>query len=157
MPSQVGPGSGEIDLQRVAVPVAPDDPAFGHAGFDGAVIRVTPGEVERYLLPRGCRESRHQHPGKIAPLSAWNNGRRLRERHMRFIDIDAGQAAAGADERAEGTGPGQAEFGEVQVSGKHAGQGGQVRGDGLLIRGLSKIGAAFEGEVRAVLNDGFEP
>ena len=53
---QIRSGFGKVKLQRVATSVAPDNPAFGLAGFDDTGIRVTPGKIQRYPLPqRFCR------------------------------------------------------------------------------------------------------
>ena len=51
MTPQIGPRSGEIDIQRVAALAAPDDPDLGPDGFDGNVICATPSEIKRYLPP----------------------------------------------------------------------------------------------------------
>ena len=78
MARKIRPGFGEIELQRIAASVAPDDPALAPAGFDNPGVRITPSEIERHFFPHRCRNARRQHPGEIDPLSPRNDGRRLR-------------------------------------------------------------------------------
>ena len=51
MARKIRPGFGEIELQRIAASVAPDDPALAPAGFDNPGVRITPSEIERHFSP----------------------------------------------------------------------------------------------------------
>ena len=79
------------------------------------------------------------------------------KRHVGFSNLDPDGSNATSEKRAETAQPRHAQFRQVQISGQHARQGGEVRRDRLLARGRQEIGAAIESNARPVFDQDFDP
>ena len=104
-----------------------------------------------------CRDSSRQHPGEVDPTGTRNDGRRPWKRHAGFSNLDPDGPGATSEKRAETAQLRHAQFRQVHISGQHARQGGEVRRDRLLARGLQEIGASIEGEARPVFDQDLDP
>ena len=95
-------------------------------------------------------------PGEACALAAWDKSGGYRKSLPHLTDLEAGVSEATTGKRTKGTNLRHAKLGEVEIGGKHCGEGGRVYFDVFPFHTVQKVRFPLEGEACPPLDHGLK-